>query len=495
MKIRSSGILLPVSSLPSVHGIGDIGPEANRFVDFLEDAGQTVWQVLPINPTLAANSHSPYHSPSAFAFNPLLISPALLLGDGLLEKADLTDMPIFSTGTIDYNAGENHKHHLLQKAFARFRPDQKFADFCATHAHWLDDYALFTALTNHYKQSKWHLWPKPIRNREPDALRTASRKLSDTIFFIRFVQYQFYKQWRDLKQRSNAKGISIMGDLPIYAPHESADTWAHPYLFKLDSDMRPTAVSGVPPDYFSATGQHWGHPVYRWQMHVETGFDWWIRRIRHNLDLFDHLRIDHFRGLVAYWEIPAGQQTAVKGKWIKAPARQFFTALFKQFPYPPIIAEDLGYITADVREVVREYDIPGMRVLVFGFDENPGANPNAPHNIDQNCVVYTGTHDTNTARGWFEEEAGESGRKRVFSYFGRHMTAVEFTRELIRTAFMSRARRCIIPMQDLLCLGSEARINRPGSPSGNWRWQLEEGQIDAVSASRLREMTKIFGRT
>ncbi len=494
MKIRSSGILLPIQSLPSAFGIGDIGPAAHRFIDFLHEAGQHVWQILPVTPTRAEYGHSPYHSPSAFAFNPLLISPEKMVEDGYLQETDLQEIPFFPKSRLDYSATGKSKTTLFKKAFSRFRPKRDFDDFCSQNAHWLEDFALFFALKIRFKGAPWHRWPEAIRDREPGALQAAGKRLSGEMAYVRFLQFLFYEQWRDLQRRCRARGIRIMGDLPIYVPHESADTWTHPYLFKLDSHMRPLAISGVPPDYFSKTGQRWGHPVFRWQAHRETGFDWWMRRIRHNLDLFDDLRIDHFRGFIAYWEISAGEKTAVNGRWRKAPAKEFFTTLFGCLPCPPIIAEDLGFITADVREVLREYDIPGMRVLVFGFDEHPGANPNAPHNISQNCVVYTGTHDTNTARGWFEEEAEKNGRERVFSYFGRNMTAAEFTEELIRTAFMSRARRCIIPMQDLLCLGSDARINRPGSHSGNWRWQLEKGQIHSVSASKLREMTKIFGR-
>jgi len=494
MMIRASGILLPIQSLASAFGIGDMGPEAYRFIDFLNQAGQRVWQILPVNPTDAKNGHSPYHSVSAFAYNPLLISPETMVEDGFLEKSGLRDMPVFSAGRIDYEKSGRAKNILFQKAFSRFRADHRFEAFCARNAHWLDDYSLFSALKNRLKSARWYRWPAPIRTRKPDALASASRHLATDIAYIRFLQYLFSVQWNAMQKRCHAKGIRILGDLPIYIPLESADVWAHPDLFKLDKDMRPLAVSGVPPDYFSKTGQRWGHPVFRWKMHQKTGFNWWMRRIRHNLEMFDYLRIDHFRGLVACWEIPAEEKTAENGRWVKAPARKLLGTLFRQIIHPPIIAEDLGYITADVREVRREFDIPGMRVLVFGFDENIAENPNAPHQINQNCVVYTGTHDTNTARGWFEEEANKKARKVVFAYFGRHIKAREFPDELIRTAYMSRARMCITPMQDLLGLGSDARINRPGSQSGNWQWRLAEGQAGAVSAPKLREMTALFGR-
>ncbi len=495
MNIRTSGILLPIQSLSSTTGVGDLGPETRRFIDFLCDAGQNIWQILPINPTLAEHEHSPYHSPSAFAFNPLLISPEMMIDAGYLENADLHDMPDFPPGRIDYETSRQLKETLFARAHDRFREDDpEFEKFCCQHAHWLDDYALFIALSRHYQTTRWHQWPEPIRNREPGALVTATLKLSREISFIRFVQYIFYKQWINFKTACNDKGIQIMGDLPVYVPHESADVWVHPELFKLDAHMTPVAVTGVPPDYFSETGQRWGHPVYKWDAHRESCFDWWMRRIQHNLDLYDYLRIDHFRGLVAYWEIPVNEKTAVNGKWINAPVRDFFNTLFHRMPCAPVIAEDLGYITADVREIIREYEIPGMRVLIFGFD-SPSGNPNAPHNIDSSCVVYTGTHDTNTARGWFDNEAGTSGKERVFSYFGRTMTATEFADELVRTAYMSRAWLCIIPMQDLLSLGSDARINRPGSGEGNWQWRLEKTQINTSLAARMRQMAERFGRT
>lgn len=493
MKIRSSGILLPLQSLFTGYGIGDMGPEAYRFLEFLHEAGQHIWQILPVNPTLEAHGHSPYHSPSTFAFNPLLISPEQMVEDGFLEKKDLPDIPVSSRGLIDYKAAATVKEKLFKKAFSRFQPDQGFDDFCAQQDYWLEDYSLFTALGNHFKSNSWHLWPERIRKRDPKALKSANRQLADYVSLIRFVQYLCYKQWGALKNRCNEKGIQIMGDLPIYVPHESADTWKSPHLFKFDKHMYPRAVSGVPPDYFSETGQLWGHPVFKWKAHTESGFEWWTHRIRHHLALYDYLRIDHFRGLVAYWEIPANEKTAVNGRWIKAPTRAFFNTLFRSIPSMPIIAEDLGYITADVREILRDYDIPGMRVLVFGFS-SPAQNPNAPHNVDESCVVYTGTHDTNTARGWFEEEAGDKGRKEVFQYFDTTMTADGFVRELVRTAQGSPAWLCIIPMQDLLVLGSEARINRPGTTFGNWQWRLTDNQFNPAMAKTLRQAAEIFGR-
>lgn len=494
MMIRSSGILLPIQSLASRSGIGDLGPEAHRFIAFLHDAGQHVWQILPVNPTLPRYGHSPYHSPSAFAFNPLLIDPFQLVTDGFLKKGDIQDLLPAETSRVDYGAAARIKEPLFRRAHERFRPDTRFADFCRQNAAWIEDYALFAALGHHFQTDKWHRWPEPLRNRNADALEAAKNRFSRSMSFTRFVQYLFYRQWTAFKKRCNDMGIQIMGDLPVYVPHESADVWAHPNLFKLDAHMRPHAVSGVPPDYFSKTGQRWGHPVFRWTAHRETGFNWWMRRIRHNLGLYDYLRIDHFRGLVAYWEIPADETTAENGKWIKSPARAFFNTLFQQVPCPAIVAEDLGYITAEVREIIREYKIPGMRVLVFGFTDPPAENPNAPHNVDPNSVVYTGTHDTNTARGWFDDEAGKTGRTRVFNYFGRNMTPQAFVDTLIRTALMSPAWLCITPMQDLLGLGSEARINRPGSEAGNWQWRLAREQVNASLAAKLRQMTETFGR-
>lgn len=497
MNIRASGTLLPIFSLPSPLGIGDIGPRAYRFADMLADAKQHVWQILPLNPTLSAHGDSPYHSPSAFAFNPLLISPEWMADDGFIEKKDLKVAGGFPESRIDYRAARQVKGGLFDKALEGFRhssPDAEFVRFCDQNAGWIDDFALFSALRGHFKGNAWNRWPPKIRDRDPETMHALTAKLRHDILDIKFLQFLFFTQWRRLKNYCNEKRIHIFGDIPIYVPHDSADVWAHPDLFKLDQDKKSARISGVPPDYFSDTGQLWGHPVYRWEVHRERRYDWWTRRIAHNLTLFDYIRIDHFRGLVAYWEVPADEKTAVNGKWVPVPTKDFIDEMLRTFPCLPIIAEDLGYITADVREIMNTYRFPGMRLLVFGFADAFPGNPNAPHNIPQNSVVYTGTHDTNTVRGWFQEEATRADKRMLFRYLGRRVSSDKLSRELIRLAMMSAARLSIIPVQDILALGAEARINRPGRKSGNWQWRLTEDQLTSAPMDRLRELTELYDR-
>jgi len=497
MNIRASGVLLPIFSLPSPFGIGDLGPWACRFADMLSDAGQHVWQILPLNPTLYAHGDSPYHSPSAFAFNPLLISPEWMADDGFIEKKDLNVAGGFPEGRIDYRTARQVKEGLLDKALTEFRqsgPNAVFERFCHQNAGWLDDFALFEALRGYFEGTPWNRWSSEIRDRAPEALHAFSEKLSHDVLDIKFLQFLFFTQWRKFKQYCNERSIHIFGDIPIYIPHDSADVWTHPDLFKLDPEKNPVVVSGVPPDYFSAAGQLWGHPVYHWEMHRKRRYDWWIRRLSHNLTLLDYIRIDHFRGLVAYWEVPAGEKTAVNGRWVPVPTKDFIDEMLRTFPCLPIIAEDLGYITADVREIMNTYRFPGMRLLVFGFADAFPDNPNAPHNIPQNSVVYTGTHDTNTVGGWFEEEATRADKHQLFRYLGRRVSSNELPWELIRLALMSPARLSIIPMQDILSLGSEARMNRPAGALGNWQWRLTKNQMESAPMDRLRELTKLYDR-
>ncbi|RJQ63318.1 MAG: 4-alpha-glucanotransferase [Desulfobacteraceae bacterium] len=497
MRVRSSGIFLPVFCLPSRFGIGDLGPEAYRFVDFLHESKQHVWQVLPINPTQSAFGHSPYHNPSAFAFNPLLISPESMVEKGLLEQKDLGGPPSFPADRVDYSSAAQYKENLFDLAYARFRqgrPDPEYTHFCTRNADWLQDFALFTALGERFNGQSWSRWPEDIRNRNPRALIDCAQELSEKISRIQFLQYIFYSQWVSLKRYCRAKGVHVFGDIPIYIPYDSADTWAHPDFFELDEARNPYVVSGVPPDYFSETGQLWGHPLYRWETHRKRRYDWWARRIEHNLDLFDYIRIDHFRGLVAYWEVPVHEKTAVNGRWMEVPVVDFFDEMQRRFACLPIVAEDLGYITADVREIMNRYQFPGMRLLVFGFAGDPVHNPNAPHNIQPNCVVYTGTHDTNTVRGWFEKETTEADRQKIFGYLGRTLPADAIAQELVRLAMMSPANLAILPLQDLLGLGAEARLNRPSTTEGNWLWRVTESQLKGLSRDRLREMTETYAR-
>ena len=498
MKTRSSGILLHITSLPSPYGIGDLGPAAYRFADFLSQAGPTVWQVLPLTPTTRGAADSPYVSTSAFAGNPLLISPELMVRDGLLEEVDLDPYPGPRDGPVDYTAAAAFRERLFDRAFSRFgdrvRDDAGYRTFCETNAAWLEDFALFTALCDHFEYRAWSEWPREIRDREPDALRDAGGRLQDRVEREKFLQFVFFRQWGGLKSHCNEKGIRIFGDVPIYVDFQSADLWANPQLFQLDHERRPSVVAGVPPDYFSETGQRWGNPLYDWEALRATGYDWWMRRMGHNLGLFDLVRVDHFRGFVGFWEISAAEELAVNGRWVHAPADDFFRVLFERFPGAPIIAEDLGVITPDVREVMDRFGMPGMKVLLFAFGEDLPTNAYAPHNHVARCVLYTGTHDNNTVRGWFEGEASEADKERLSNYVGRPVTAGEVHWDLIRLAQMSVANLVIVPMQDVLGLDGGARMNLPATTEGNWQWRLRPDQLDAAPAQGLRSMAEIYGR-
>jgi 4-alpha-glucanotransferase len=497
MNRRKSGILLHLTSLPSPYGIGDMGPEAYRFTDFLAEAKQSFWQILPLNPTERVYGNSPYHSISAFAGNPLIISPELLVQDGFLATADCEPLPTGPIGRVDYENIVPYKEKVFNTAYDRFTKVQDhdaYKTFCAENISWLDDFSLFVALKGHFQGKAWNQWPPEVRDRQPEALQSMIEDLHDTIEQEKFLQYFFFRQWFALKGYCNEKGIQIIGDMPIYVDYDSVDVWTHPEIFKLDAERKPEAVAGVPPDYFSATGQLWGNPVYRWNTLKERGYDWWIRRMGHTLSLFDVVRIDHFRGLVAYWEIPAGEQTAIHGQWVEAPVYDFFDGLRAQFPSLPVIAEDLGVITPDVRKVMQHFELPGMKVLLFAFGEDNPMHPYLPHTYEKNTVVYTGTHDNNTVRGWFEREAKPKDKKRLFRYLGRKTSPQEIPWELIRLAMMSVANLAIIPMQDILGLGAEARMNRPATGDGNWEWQLVPGELTPALVEKLRAMTQIYGR-
>ena len=497
-----------VSSLPSRQGIGDFGPEAYKFADFLKAAGQNYWQLLPLNHTTAKTGYSPYNCFSAFAGNPLLISPDLLRQDGLLTKSEVSDPPAFPAERVDYDKVLSYKDKLLDRALARFQEGTKPADyagFVEEHRTWLEPYASFVALRRQSKGQLWSDWPAVIRDfgwRMADGGLESARAANPQSEIInpqwvereRFCQYLFYKQYLRLKRYCNDLGIQVAGDVPIYAAYDSADVWSHPDLFKLTRAKKPRFVAGVPPDYFSATGQLWGNPVYDWQRLEETNFQWWMQRMKHNLLLFDFVRIDHFRGFVAYWEVPASHKNAMRGKWIDAPHDKFFRELLRRIPFAAIFVEDLGCITADVREVVAQYNFPRMSVLQFAFGGDPAGNPHMPHNYAENSIVYTGTHDNNTTRGWFEKELETDRRKRLFDYLGCRVTASEISWELMRVAMGSVAKIAIIPMQDVLGLGAEGRMNLPARQEGNWRWRMRPGQIEARLAERLRKLTWTCGR-
>lgn len=497
MMLRTSGILLPIFSLPSRFGIGDLGPCAYAFADLIKAAGQRIWQILPLNPTVAAHGHSPYFCPSAFALNPWLISPEILADDGWIDKKQIRNIPEFPADRISYHRVLRYKTRLFASAFKMFQNTKDlpaYDEFIAEQAGWLDDYALFAALKTRHKKGTWNDWPKDLRRRRKNAMHSVCKDLYHETSRVRFFQFIANSQWQRLKHYCNERGIHIFGDMPIYVPYDSADVWSHTNLFKLDRKNNPPVVSGVPPDYFSKTGQRWGHPVYQWNIHQKTGFKWWLDRMAQNLRLYDLVRIDHFRGLVAAWEVPAEEKTAINGKWVEAPARDFFDTILQRFMAAPIIAEDLGLITPDVREIIREYGFAGMRPLVFGFSGDLNENPNAFHHIPQNAVAYTGTHDTNTVRGWFETELSEEDKKQLFLYLGRKVTSKEIAWELVRLALMSGANLAIIPLQDLLGLGPEARLNRPAKSRSNWQWRVSDAGLASFPRKKLLAAVRIYGR-
>ena len=493
---RGSGLLLHITSLPSPFGIGDLGPEAFQFVDQLAAGQQHYWQILPLNPTDPAYDNSPYLSSSAFAINPWLISPQLLLQDGLVGSDDVGAHPEFPADRVDFPAVISWKKSLYQKAFAARgkKPDPEFDRFDAENAHWLEEYALFTALKGRFEEEAWSEWPVAFRDRDPVTMAQARRELAEEIALAKFLQFKAYRQWLGLKTYANKKGIQIFGDLPIYVDFDSTDVWLHPGHFKLDESKRPYVVSGVPPDYFSATGQRWGNPIYNWEEMARDGYAWWIGRLRQNLKLFDLVRIDHFRGLVAYWEVPASEPTAIHGRWVEVPIYDFFDKLKQAVPEMNVVAEDLGIITDDVRHALKTLNLPGMKVLLFAFNDNLDGNPYLPHNYEEHCIVYTGTHDNNTARGWYRADASPHEKENLARYVNQDVNEGNLHWRLMELALRSRAAVAIIPVQDVLGLDERARMNRPGTDSGNWRWRLAPGLLTPDALAGLARLTQETGR-
>ena len=490
---RASGVLLHPTALPGPHGIGALGEEARKFVDFLVEAGQSLWQVLPLGPT--GFGDSPYTTLSAFAGNPLLIDLSTLVEWGDLEPGDLAGGQ-GNEGNVDFPAVRQFKEERLAFAAQRFATSSAparradFERFCREQAAWLPDYALFTALRGHFQGQSWQQWPLPLRDREAAALAEWRDRLAPAVAGEAYRQYAFFTQWRALKGYANQRGVSLFGDLPIFVALDSADVWANRQLFRLDADGQPTVVAGVPPDYFSATGQRWGNPLYRWEAHRQEHFAWWLARFRGELERADLVRIDHFRGFEACWVIPAGEETAVKGTWEKAPGDELFQALHAARTDLPIVAEDLGVITPEVEALRRKFGFPGMKILQFAFDSGAG-NPYLPHNFSGDCVFYTGTHDNATTLGWWQS-LDAAGHSRVATYLGKERP--EPCWDLIRLALGSVAQLCVIPCQDLLGLGDGARFNSPGEAVGNWRWRLPPGALDKGLAGRLHALTELFNR-
>ena len=498
MRKRASGLLLHITSLPSPYGIGDLGVGAYGFADFLVEAGQSIWQVLPLNPTDPVAYNSPYGSNSALAGNPLMISPDSLVDEGLLSCDDLEPRPDFPEGRVDFSSVIEYKGRLLDRAYKNFRGTGErgeFDAFCSINSHWLEDYALFAALKAEAGGAVWSSWADDLRDRKDAALEEAHMRLAGAKEKQKFIQFLFYRQWHALKRYCNERRVDLFGDVPIYVSYDSVDVWTTPDIFKLKEDKSPEFVSGVPPDYFSKTGQLWGSPVYDWDVLKEQDFAWWVRRMHHNFSLFNLMRIDHFRGFAAYWEVPADHKTAVHGKWVDVPGMEFFDVLMSKVPADGIVAEDLGVITDDVLAIMNKFGFPGMKVLQFGFGGNLDENPYTPRNHSENSVVYTGTHDNNTTRGWFESEAKKAEKIALNEYVEREVTPETASGVLIDLALHSAARTAVIPLQDVLNLPAEFRMNCPGRGEGNWEWRLEPGALTEQIAAGLRRLAEDSGRT
>ncbi len=501
MNLKKCGILLHITSLPSQFGIGDLGVCAYEFADFLIKTRQSYWQVLPLNPTLDIQGNSPYSSFSAFAGNPVLISPELLYDDGLISQSDLTPNYDQNTNRVNFKSVYEYKNLILDKAYKSFcslseKPDDYYK-FISDNITWIKDYALFVSLKDHFNEVAWNDFPEGYKYRIKSDIDSAIEELKEKIEKEIFVQYIFFKQWHKLKDYCNKNGIKIIGDLPIYVNYDSSDVWSNPKNFKLRDDRIPEVVAGVPPDYFSKTGQLWGNPVYDWEYLKESGFKFWDDRISHNLKLFDILRLDHFRGFVNYWEVPANEKTAVNGRWVSAPAEQFFTHILKQFENSRFIAEDLGLITQDVLDIRDKFEFPGMKVLQFAFGDDFPNGDFLPHNHPENCVVYTGTHDNNTTLGWWQNECSERQKQRVKDYMENSNidTNEKINWQLLKLAMGSKAHTVIIQMQDYLSLGQEARMNTPSVSKNNWEWKIPKNSDYSCIVDIIRENTEFFGRS
>ena len=486
---RAAGVLLHPTSLAGVYGVGDLGDELIAFLDWSASAGMRLWQVLPLNPPGYGNS--PYNCLSSVAGSPALISPQRLLQEQLLTLDDLGVVPAFAADHAEFDRVVAWKNELLRKAFQRYTsasPADGFERFQSDEHEWLDDYATFMALKERSRGAAWWEWDPDVARHESAAMKKLQSELAEEIRFHRFVQFLFFKQWAAVREAAHARGIRIMGDVPIYVAHDSADVWANRELFQVEENGRPIAVAGVPPDYFSATGQRWGNPIYRWDVLRETGYRWWITRVRMNLRLADIIRLDHFRGFAAYWEVPASEPTAMHGRWVPGPGLELFEAIRTALGDLPLVAEDLGFITPEVHELREKIGVAGMKILQFGFSSPD--SPHLPHRFDPHTVVYTGTHDNDTARGWFAT-ASESEREQANIYLG---DCDDVAWALIRAAYTSVAETAIVPAQDILGLGSEARMNRPGAEHDNWSWRLAPGALTGAHAERLRRLAEITGR-
>jgi len=503
---RESGILLHPSSLPGRYGMGSLGPEAYRFADTLKEMGQHLWQILPLGPTGYGNS--PYQSLSTFAGNHLLISFDLLMQAGLLSKSRLRKFPKLSDDAVNFGTAISARTRVLAtvcRSFLRkasYSMLSDFEEFCVTNADWLDEYALFVSIKAAHNGRPWTEWDPELASRKPSRLRRATRELKTSIRNAKILQYLFFNQWCRLRSYCHKSNVRLIGDIPIFVAHDSADVWANRELFYVNKDRQPSVVAGVPPDYFSATGQRWGNPLYRWEVHEETGYAWWIKRMRKSFELVDIVRIDHFRGFEAYWEIPGEEPTAINGKWVKGPGDRIFYTMREALGNLPIIAEDLGVITAKVRALRDKFNFPGMQVLQFMFSPDSEEDEFSPESFPENCVCYTGTHDNDTTVGWFRgddktdstrsENEKITERKAVLAHVKTDGSQIHW--DLMQLALMSSANLAVIPLQDIMGLGSEARMNVPGRPSDNWRWRFRWEQLLPESRQQIRDLCKEANR-
>jgi 4-alpha-glucanotransferase len=497
MQRRASGLLLHIISLPSEYGIGDLGTEAYHFVEFLATAKQRYWQMLPLNPTANRYCHSPYSGTSAFAGNPLVISPEMLYRQGFLTRDEISNSPTFPQGRVDYTLTAPFKSKIIDLAFDRFKNStikSGYLQFCSKHKNWLDDYATFVALQRKYGGRSWCCWPAELRDRRKGILELAKSELKDVIDREKFIQYMFFEQWSSLKEHCNRLGVNLIGDIPLYVGHDSADVWANQDIFKLGSDKSPRVVAGIPPDYYSREGQVWDTPVYDWRVLKNAGYLWWIERLRHCLDIFDFVRLDHFQGFVSYWQIPASDKRASSGRWANGPGEDFLKQLLAAFPFERVIADDLGNINSEVKHLIERFKLTCIRVLQFAFDGACATNPHYPRNHVENCVVYTGTHDNNTTKSWFEDEISSGQKKVLLDHFECKLRESEVHWELIRLAMGSVAKLAVFPLQDILGLDEGARMNQPGTANGNWQWRLQPKYISAVTTEQLIKLTEISGR-
>jgi len=491
---RSCGILLHPTSLPGRFGIGDFGYEARAFVDFLSETKQTIWQVLPLTPTGYGNS--PYASYSAFAGNSYLISPELLHEKGLLTSTELKEAEITSSVDVRYEQAFSKKDILFHKASSRFyeglnsTDSERFKVFKQQHAHWLDDYVLFMACLLHFDKKPWNKWENDISGRDEEALRMYREKFTTEIQHQYWLQFEFFDQWEKLKEYANQNGVRVIGDIPIFVDHNSADVWANPDFFEVDENGDRKLVAGVPPDYFSKTGQLWGNPLYRWDVLEKDEYGWWIDRFQHMFNMYDAIRVDHFRGFEAYWEVPASEKTAEKGQWVKGPGAKLFKTILENCGELPIIAEDLGFVTKEVEELRDQFNFPGMKIIQFAFDSGP-SNSFLPHNYDQNCVTYSGTHDNDTAIGWYETAPEH---EKDFARRYTRSSGEEINWEFIYLGMFSVADQAIFPLQDFMGLGPEHRMNIPGTASDNWRWRYTHEMLEKVDIARIKSAVELSNR-